>query len=91
VSLASLGADLLALSEAAPAPQSSEALDTRPLARAAVDYVLSEADGDVEPEDIGVAIALAAGAAATEAGAPIDDVVSEARTYLSRILSGTEL
>jgi len=91
VSLASLGADLAALSESHAAPQSDDQVDTRPLARAAVDYVLSEAEGDAEPEDIGIAIGLAASAAATEAKVSVDDVLSEARTYLRRILSGTAL
>ena len=91
MSLASLAADLKALSEAEGAPQRASESEKRLLARAAVDYVLSEAAGDQEPEDIGTAITLAASAAATQVGADPDELVEFARSYLRRIVSGTAL
>lgn len=91
MSLASLAADLLALSGAQGAPQLDEEVDTGPIARGVVDYVLSEAEGDTDPEDIGVAIAIAASAIATEHELDEDEVLNSARTYLRQILSGTAL
>jgi len=87
--LKSLAADLLTLSEAQGAPQIDEEPDTRLLARAAVDYVLSEAESDAGPEDIGVAITLAVEAVSSDAGADAEIVLEQARTYLRRILAAT--
>ena len=91
MSLASLAAELQALSESHSAPETLSEDDMGLLARGAVDYVLSEAEGDTSPEDIGLAITIAAGAAAQDAGEDAEKLVEHARGYLRRILAGTEL